>query len=164
MNLMYLSSKFQGNPYPDDVANGVDAVMQFAINKLNFQPENIMLFAWSIGGYALSWASMNYPDVKGAVSQIKYFNNSIKNITHTKFYKFFNFSSWTLRLTMWCHWRRPGFQAVGAHSSSALFVTTWISTTQLSCHAILARYSSSGASKMKSLPPSKSFNLLLILK
>jgi hypothetical protein len=50
--------------------------MQFAINKLNFQPENILLFAWSIGGYALSWASMNYPDVKGAVSWIQ---NSPKN-------------------------------------------------------------------------------------
>jgi hypothetical protein len=47
--------------------------MQFAINKLNFQPENILLFAWSIGGYALSWASMNYPDVKGAVSSIQKF-------------------------------------------------------------------------------------------
>ncbi|XP_059475894.1 phosphatidylserine lipase ABHD16A [Neocloeon triangulifer] len=56
-----------GSPYPDHVANGMDTVMQFAINKLNFQPENIILFAWSIGGYALSWASMNYPEVKGAI-------------------------------------------------------------------------------------------------
>lgn len=56
-----------GTPYPDAVTNGVDTVVQFAIHKLHFQPENILLFAWSIGGYAVSWASMNYPDVKGVV-------------------------------------------------------------------------------------------------
>ncbi|XP_065339310.1 phosphatidylserine lipase ABHD16A [Cloeon dipterum] len=56
-----------GYPYPDHVVNGVDVVMQFAIHKLHFQPENIILYAWSIGGYALSWASMNYPEVKGAI-------------------------------------------------------------------------------------------------
>ncbi|KAF4532430.1 hypothetical protein B566_EDAN003883 [Ephemera danica] len=56
-----------GTPYPDAVTNGVNTIIQFAIHKLHFQPENILLFAWSIGGYAVSWASMNYPDVKGVV-------------------------------------------------------------------------------------------------
>lgn len=42
--------------------------MQFAIHKLGFQPENIILFGWSIGGYTSSWAAMNYPEVKGVVS------------------------------------------------------------------------------------------------
>lgn len=46
----------------------MDVVMQFAINSLNFTPENIILFGWSIGGYSSSWAAMNYPDVKGVVS------------------------------------------------------------------------------------------------
>lgn len=41
--------------------------MQFAINKLDFKIENIILFGWSIGGYSASWAAMNYPDVKGVV-------------------------------------------------------------------------------------------------
>lgn len=28
----------------------MEAVMQFAINKLGFRPEQIVLYAWSIGG------------------------------------------------------------------------------------------------------------------
>lgn len=42
-------------------------MVQFAIIKLGFMPENIMLFGWSIGGYSSSWAAMNYPDIKGLV-------------------------------------------------------------------------------------------------
>lgn len=48
----------------------MDVVMQFAINKLGFLPENILLFGWSIGGYSSLWASTQYPDVKGVVSAI----------------------------------------------------------------------------------------------
>jgi pimeloyl-ACP methyl ester carboxylesterase len=57
----------QGMPYPDQELNAIDIVMQFAIHGLKFQPENILLFGWSIGGYPTSWAAMNYPDVKGVV-------------------------------------------------------------------------------------------------
>ena len=53
----------QGMPYPDQELNAIDTVMQFAIHGLKFQPENILLFGWSIGGYPTSWAAMNYPDV-----------------------------------------------------------------------------------------------------
>ncbi|XP_041369981.1 phosphatidylserine lipase ABHD16A-like [Gigantopelta aegis] len=53
-----------GEAFPDQEQNAVDAVMQYAINRLGFQPENIVLFAWSIGGYTASWAAMNYPDIK----------------------------------------------------------------------------------------------------
>lgn len=56
-----------GTPYPDQEQNAIDIVMQFAINKLGFNSENILLFGWSIGGYSASWAAMNYPDVKGVV-------------------------------------------------------------------------------------------------
>ncbi|KAK4877496.1 hypothetical protein RN001_010002 [Aquatica leii] len=56
-----------GTPYPDQEQNAIDIVMQFAINKLDFKIENIILFGWSIGGYSASWAAMNYPDVKGVV-------------------------------------------------------------------------------------------------
>lgn len=41
--------------------------MQYAINKLDFKPEKIVMFGWSIGGYSAAWAAMNYP-VKGLVS------------------------------------------------------------------------------------------------
>lgn len=58
----------QGKPYPNQEQNAIDVVMQFAINKLGFNVENIILFGWSIGGYTTTWAAMNYPDVKGVVS------------------------------------------------------------------------------------------------
>jgi hypothetical protein len=41
-----------GEPFPRQDQNAVDAVMQFAIQKLGFLPENIILFGWSIGGYS----------------------------------------------------------------------------------------------------------------
>ncbi|KAJ8969938.1 hypothetical protein NQ314_001519 [Rhamnusium bicolor] len=39
----------------------------FAINKLGFKVENILLFGWSIGGYTATWAAMNYPEMKGII-------------------------------------------------------------------------------------------------
>lgn len=42
--------------------------MQYAINSLGFTPDNIAVFAWSIGGYTASWVAMNYPDLKYIVS------------------------------------------------------------------------------------------------
>jgi len=56
-----------GTPYPAQETMAVDAVMQFAINKLGFKVENILVFGWSIGGYTATWLGMNYPDVKGLV-------------------------------------------------------------------------------------------------
>lgn len=53
-----------GVPFPSQEQCAIDAVMQYAINKLGFTPENIVLYAWSIGGYSASWAAMTYPDVK----------------------------------------------------------------------------------------------------
>ncbi|XP_021341768.1 protein ABHD16A-like [Mizuhopecten yessoensis] len=53
-----------GSPTPEQDQNAIDAVMQYAIQKLNFTPDNISLFAWSIGGYPASWAAKNYPDIK----------------------------------------------------------------------------------------------------
>ena len=46
----------------------VDSVMQFAINKLGFKVENIVVMGWSIGGYTSTWLAMNYPEIKGLVS------------------------------------------------------------------------------------------------
>lgn len=56
-----------GTPYPDQETNAVDAVMQFAINKLGFKVENIVVSGWSIGGFTSTWLAMNYPDIKGLV-------------------------------------------------------------------------------------------------
>ncbi|CAL4067207.1 unnamed protein product, partial [Meganyctiphanes norvegica] len=56
-----------GSPFPKQEQNAVDAVMQFAIHKLGFKPENIVVFAWSIGGYPGSWAAMNYLQIRGLI-------------------------------------------------------------------------------------------------
>jgi len=56
-----------GSPFPKQEQNAVDATMQFAIHKLGFKPENIVIFAWSIGGYVGSWAAMNYPQIRGLI-------------------------------------------------------------------------------------------------
>ncbi|KAL7642335.1 UNVERIFIED_CONTAM: hypothetical protein RMT77_006896 [Armadillidium vulgare] len=54
-----------GLPFPSQEQHAVDAVMQFAINKLNFKPQDIIIYAWSIGGYTGTWAAMNYPQIRG---------------------------------------------------------------------------------------------------
>ncbi|XP_017780495.1 PREDICTED: protein ABHD16A [Nicrophorus vespilloides] len=56
-----------GTPYPSQELNAMDAVMLFAIHRLGFQVENIVLYGWSIGGYSTSWAAMNYPEVKAMI-------------------------------------------------------------------------------------------------
>ena len=54
----------QGVPYPESEQNAMDAVMQFAQKHLHFAPEQTALFGWSIGGYTVTWAAMNYPSVR----------------------------------------------------------------------------------------------------
>lgn len=56
-----------GKPYPTQDENAMDAVMQFAIHKLGFPVENIILYGWSIGGYSSIWAATQYPEIKGLV-------------------------------------------------------------------------------------------------
>lgn len=41
--------------------------MEFAINKLGFAPEQIVLYGWSIGGFASSLAAEAYPNVRAVV-------------------------------------------------------------------------------------------------
>ncbi|XP_059055140.1 phosphatidylserine lipase ABHD16A [Achroia grisella] len=55
-----------GLPYPSQEQNAIDAVLQYAINELKFQPENVVMFGWSIGGYSATWAAINYP-VRGLI-------------------------------------------------------------------------------------------------
>lgn len=56
-----------GSPYPDEDQRASDAVIQFAIQKLDFTPENILLFGWSIGGYSSLWLATQYPNIKGVI-------------------------------------------------------------------------------------------------
>lgn len=41
----------QGVPFPQNEANAMDVVVQFAIHRLGFQPQDIIIYAWSIGGF-----------------------------------------------------------------------------------------------------------------
>ena len=59
---------FQGQPFPDQEREAIDVVMKYAVTKLGFEVENIILFAWSIGGYTASYGAMMYPNVKAVVS------------------------------------------------------------------------------------------------
>lgn len=46
-----LVSFCQGVPFPQNEANAMDVVIQFAIHKLGFQLSDIVVYAWSIGGF-----------------------------------------------------------------------------------------------------------------
>lgn len=61
----------QGQPFPNQDQNAIDTVMQFAIHMLGFQPEDILLFGLSIGGYSSLVAATQYPDIRGVVSGIE---------------------------------------------------------------------------------------------
>ncbi|CAF1009516.1 unnamed protein product [Didymodactylos carnosus] len=56
-----------GSPGPLTEINSIDAVMKYAINELHFPVQDIIIFAWSIGGYAACWASVIYQDIRGLV-------------------------------------------------------------------------------------------------
>lgn len=55
-----------GTPFPDQILNGMDAVIQFALSK-GFHYDQIILFGWSIGGFPSTWAAANYPQIKGLI-------------------------------------------------------------------------------------------------
>ncbi|KAM8847101.1 phosphatidylserine lipase ABHD16A [Synchiropus picturatus] len=56
-----------GVPFPQNEANAMDAVIQFAIHKLGFKLNNIVVYAWSIGGFTATWAAMSYPEIQSLV-------------------------------------------------------------------------------------------------
>ncbi|XP_004847033.1 protein ABHD16A isoform X1 [Heterocephalus glaber] len=56
-----------GVPFPQNEANAMDVVVQFAIYRLGFQPQDIVIYAWSIGGFTATWAAMCYPDISAVV-------------------------------------------------------------------------------------------------
>lgn len=60
----------QGTPYPSQEQAAMEAVIQYAVEELGFLLEDVILFAWSIGGYSSTWAAMNYPTISGIVRWI----------------------------------------------------------------------------------------------
>ncbi|KAM7421134.1 hypothetical protein PAMA_015344 [Pampus argenteus] len=56
-----------GVPFPQNEANAMDVVIQYAIHKLGFQLSDIVIYAWSIGGFTASWAVMSYPEIQSVV-------------------------------------------------------------------------------------------------
>lgn len=56
-----------GTPYPSQEQAAMEAVIQYAVEELGFLLEDVILFAWSIGGYSSTWAAMNYPTISGII-------------------------------------------------------------------------------------------------
>jgi pimeloyl-ACP methyl ester carboxylesterase len=67
INNSILSSLKTGLPFPDQVVSAADTVMKFAVDKLGFKTEDIIIFAWSIGGYPSSWMAQQYPSIDGLI-------------------------------------------------------------------------------------------------
>ncbi len=56
-----------GLPFPQNEINAIDVVIQFAVEKLGFKLNDILLFGWSIGGFPITWAAMQYQEIKGII-------------------------------------------------------------------------------------------------
>jgi len=56
-----------GSPYPDQEVAAMDVVVRFAMKRLNFAPDKILIYGWSIGGFSATWAGMRYPDIHGLI-------------------------------------------------------------------------------------------------
>lgn len=49
---------------PKQTIASIDTVMQYAVHKLGFSEDQIVIYAWSIGGFPATWAAANYPNIK----------------------------------------------------------------------------------------------------
>ena len=38
--------------------------MQLALEKLGFEENQVIIYAWSIGGFPATWAAMNFPKIQ----------------------------------------------------------------------------------------------------
>ncbi|XP_029160510.1 protein ABHD16A [Nylanderia fulva] len=89
-----------GAPYPDQEENAVDCIMRFAIERLKFPEERIILYGWSIGGYTATWTAMNYPNIHSLVLDatfddvlplaIKTMSPSLKGLVRNVIRSYFN--------------------------------------------------------------------------
>lgn len=53
-----------GMPTPKQTTASIDVVIQYAIYELGFTEDQIVIYAWSIGGFPATWAAANYPNIK----------------------------------------------------------------------------------------------------
>lgn len=56
-----------GKPWPREEAAAIDVVFQFALTQLGWKERDIVIYAWSIGGFSGTWAAMNYDHIRGLV-------------------------------------------------------------------------------------------------
>ncbi|CAO2577224.1 Protein ABHD16B [Lemmus lemmus] len=56
-----------GAPFPQHDANAMDVVVKYALHRLNFLPEHVVVYGWSIGGFTATWATMTYPELGALV-------------------------------------------------------------------------------------------------
>ncbi|XP_043939215.1 phosphatidylserine lipase ABHD16A [Protopterus annectens] len=56
-----------GVPFPQNEANAIDVVMQYALEHLGFNIQDIIVYAWSIGGFTATWAAMSYPEIHALI-------------------------------------------------------------------------------------------------
>lgn len=56
-----------GAPYPVQDRNAVEAVMQFAMHQLHFEPKDIILYGWSIGAFSTLSLAIQHTNVKGLI-------------------------------------------------------------------------------------------------
>lgn len=71
-----------GLPYPEEEAAAIDVVVQFALTHLGWDEGDLVLYGWSIGGYTSTWATMNYPNIRGLVLDAT-FDDIIPLAVHT---------------------------------------------------------------------------------
>lgn len=66
---MFLNFYYQqGKPYIEQEQNAAETVIEFAIHHLRFSPKSIILYGWSIGGFASTYLAKKYPDVHAVVN------------------------------------------------------------------------------------------------
>ncbi|KAL3318723.1 hypothetical protein Ciccas_002622 [Cichlidogyrus casuarinus] len=56
-----------GLPFPKHEKAAVEALYMYATDELKFRPQDIYFLGWSIGGYTVTWAAMNYPKIAGII-------------------------------------------------------------------------------------------------
>lgn len=59
-----------GTPYPENEMYAAEAIFDYATTALGFREEDIVLYAWSIGGYTASYLAANHRNIKALVSFI----------------------------------------------------------------------------------------------
>eukprot|EP00731_Ephydatia_muelleri_P019210 Em0012g35a len=53
-----------GLPFPSQEANAVDVVVRYAVTKLGFPLDDIIMYGWPIGGYTCSCAAAATPTLE----------------------------------------------------------------------------------------------------